>query len=169
MLHHDVSQELVADRYDFNNLLNSPYYIKPLALLLLNYATSFTLSMSTARWDHASPSVTLEKGAYRIRAPRVWHVPSTPHRARTRNPDPFITHEKQIAILIVVLASATVSCFGTAYYLFTTRWASVELIRIPSILTTFKSSHMIRTGVSLPLSIADILLSSCSHAVSFKL
>ena len=84
-------------------------------------------AMSTSRWDHASPSVTLEKGAYRIRAPRT-PLPSTPRRgSRARNPDLFVTREKQTAILIVLLASATLTCFGTAYYLFTTRWASPTL------------------------------------------
>jgi hypothetical protein len=54
-------------------------------------------------------------------------VPPTPRRGSlTRNHEIFTTREKHYAMLIVVLVSATVTCFGTAYYLFTTRWDSTK-------------------------------------------
>ena len=86
----------------------------------------FTWSdMSTSQYDHSSPSVTLEKGAYRMRAPRARMPAGTPRRGSlARTVEIFSTREKQYAMLIVVLVSATLSCFGTAYYLFTTRWDS---------------------------------------------
>jgi GDP-fucose protein O-fucosyltransferase len=80
--------------------------------------------MSTSRYDHASPSVTLEKGAYRMRAPRS-RVPASRRRGSVaRNPELFSTREKYYAVLVFMLVSATATCFGTAYYLFTTRWDS---------------------------------------------
>ena len=83
------------------------------------------LDMSTSRYDdHASPSMALEKGAYRMRAPRS-RVPASHRRGSlARKPEIFSTREKYYAVLVVILVSATATCFGTAYYLFTTRWDS---------------------------------------------
>ncbi|KAI0793157.1 hypothetical protein BC629DRAFT_352373 [Irpex lacteus] len=76
------------------------------------------------RQSQASPSVALEKGAYRLRSTRRNTAKSTPLRARAHsrassNP-PTLHYEKQMALLVVLLICATVTCFGTAYYLFTT-------------------------------------------------
>lgn len=82
---------------------------------------------SGSRWDN-SPSVTLEKGAYRMRAPRT-RIPPTPRRGSTaQNSHHFTTREKYTAILVFLLVAATVTCFGTAYYLFKTRWVSTALV-----------------------------------------
>ena len=72
-----------------------------------------------------SPSVTLEKGAYRIRAP---HRPMSPTSTRSRKlaPDPS-TRDRLLAVLIVLLATATLASFATAYYLLTTRWRTASL------------------------------------------
>src|ERR1700691_2854664 len=80
--------------------------------------------MSTSRYDHASPSLPLKRGAYRMRAPRS-RVPTSPRRSSpVRGPETFNSREKHYAVLIIVLVSATLMCFGMAYYLFTTRWDS---------------------------------------------
>lgn len=85
---------------------------------------------TTTRWSYtASPSLALEKNAYRMRAPRTrLIVSSTPrHGSRTRQRNLFVTRENQTVILIALLASVILTCFGTAYYLFMTRWASSAL------------------------------------------
>jgi len=59
-----------------------------------------------------------------MRAPRS-RVPASRRRGSVaRNPELFSTREKYYVVLIIMLVSATVTCFGTAYYLFTTRWDS---------------------------------------------
>lgn len=80
-----------------------------------------------ARQTQSSPSVSLEKGAYRLRAPAqrgVYQVsPLRPRRNSRAGKDlPAIRYKKQMAMLIVFLICATVTSFGTAYYLLSTRW-----------------------------------------------
>ena len=86
---------------------------------------------SSARLAQSSPSVSLEKGAYRLRAPRMRTLSKSriqPLHLSLRGPDTSRTaYQKQMAVLIIFLISATVSCFGAAYYLFTTRWALAPL------------------------------------------
>ncbi|KAI0345481.1 hypothetical protein BDW22DRAFT_1352950 [Trametopsis cervina] len=81
---------------------------------------------SYARQSQASPSISLEKGAYRMRAPRRNVAESSPLRRRTNSrvvkEPPMLRYEKQMAILVVFLICATMTSFGAAYYLFTTRW-----------------------------------------------
>ena len=99
---------------------------------------------SHARQTQASPSVTLETGAYRMRPPPNRSGLSlgiskfsptsssgqkmSPRRVRrpsqtmSRDTLPVVLQqERQIAMLLVVLICGAVSCFGVAYYLFTTR------------------------------------------------
>ncbi|KAJ7124975.1 hypothetical protein C8R44DRAFT_668907 [Mycena epipterygia] len=71
-----------------------------------------------------SPSVTMEKGRYRMRAPSTLPPDSsyslqqpTPRQPRARN-----GMSSLMAALIVLLALACLASFGFAYYLFTTRW-----------------------------------------------
>ncbi|TFK45754.1 hypothetical protein OE88DRAFT_1740021 [Heliocybe sulcata] len=86
--------------------------------------------MHSVRASAASPSISLEKGSYRLRAPPQI---STGSRSRLRSnhvralsgPNHLGDHETQVAVIIVLLALATVSSFGAAYYLYTTRWANV--------------------------------------------
>lgn len=67
-----------------------------------------------------SPSVTLEKGAYRMRAPPRPRATSLLNsKARV---DVLATNRRHLAMLIVLLTSATLTCFGLAYYLYSTRW-----------------------------------------------
>ena len=95
-----------------------------------------------------SPSVTVEKGTYRIRRgpllrnPENITFPSNKHdprlkdinapestartesQARSAN---LISQEKRLVLLVMLLVFSTFCCFGTAYYLFTTsRWAPVS-------------------------------------------
>lgn len=79
-----------------------------------------------------SPSVYLEKGAYRMRAPRRRHPPaplnlhahtlSQTSSSSITNASPNILHERWLLLLVFVLAIAVMTCFGVAYYLFATRW-----------------------------------------------
>ncbi|KDQ49746.1 hypothetical protein JAAARDRAFT_63522 [Jaapia argillacea MUCL 33604] len=97
-----------------------------------------SLSLQNPRYAQSSPSVTLEKGAYRLRAParsrsssRLTQSSVTnshegrAHASFSRILRTLSTYEGQVALLLALLAGATVSCFGAAYWLYTTRWASV--------------------------------------------
>ncbi|KAM5541287.1 hypothetical protein V8D89_005216 [Ganoderma adspersum] len=87
----------------------------------------------SARIAQASPSISLEKGSYRMRAPPT-RTPVRPSRLRTSKsqaradggPKSQLTfvpasHEKRMALLVVLLACTTMASFGVAYYLWTTR------------------------------------------------
>lgn len=56
-----------------------------------------------------------------MRAPPTRSPSKLPRRSRAHHPTPS-SYEKQMAVLVVLLISATLSSFGAAYYLFTTRW-----------------------------------------------
>ncbi|PCH40592.1 hypothetical protein WOLCODRAFT_143158 [Wolfiporia cocos MD-104 SS10] len=86
----------------------------------------YNVSVS-ARLAPTSPSVSAEKGAYHMRIP-----PSSPSKLRrfARRESSLSAQEKQLAILVVFLISATMSCFGAAYYLFTTRWETRNITRL---------------------------------------
>ncbi|KAK0212591.1 hypothetical protein DFS33DRAFT_1249085 [Desarmillaria ectypa] len=81
-----------------------------------------------ARTGEYSPSVTLEKGAYRMRAPThrsfgTQLFTSTPiPPAITRRQRPAGTSNIRWVALIMLLASASIVSFGIAYHLFSTRW-----------------------------------------------
>ncbi|KAJ7287763.1 hypothetical protein C8J57DRAFT_1167972 [Mycena rebaudengoi] len=78
----------------------------------------------------ASPSVALEKGRYRIRAPsdlRPIDAPYLKPQPRVQNVGSISSY---MAALITLLALACLSSFGFAYYLFTTRWDPTELHRL---------------------------------------
>ena len=97
-----------------------------------------------ARQSQASPSVSLEKGAYRIRAParrsglasaltldtglanaKTGHqLKCTRRGSHGTSRDGLhliVREERRLAMLIIVLVCAAVTCFAGAYYLFTTR------------------------------------------------
>ena len=91
----------------------------------------------SSRIAQASPSISLEKGSYRMRAPPT-RTPARPSRLRTsksqaradgarepmaKSQSAFIpaSYEKRMALLVVLLACATMASFGVAYYLWTTR------------------------------------------------
>ena len=106
-------------------------------------STSITPRMSSFlnhRPTQNSPSVTMEKGAYRIRrgpllrnpenitfpstkrSPRIEDISATGPTARTESQAisaSLISQEKRLALVIIFLVVATFCCFGTAYYLFT--------------------------------------------------
>lgn len=105
-------------------------------------AMAFYTVSAQARQSQASPSVSLEKGAYRMRAPLhrrsalsglSFDSAADPSSAKLRRArrgsqalsrdglPQLVRYEKQVAMLVMVLVCATVTCFGVAYYLFTTR------------------------------------------------
>ncbi|KAF8160898.1 hypothetical protein B0H34DRAFT_698581 [Crassisporium funariophilum] len=81
-----------------------------------------------------SPSISLERGNYRMRAPII-RPPALNlnvangkvERGRTSSSHRL---NRNLAFLLVLLALACISCFGSAYYLFTTRW-ELEAISVP--------------------------------------
>lgn len=98
-------------------------------------------SFLSHRAAQSSPSITMEKGAYRIRRgplvrnPENITFPSDKRTSRIEDisaPDPtartesqarsasLISQEKRLVLLVMCLVFATFCCFGTAYYLFTT-------------------------------------------------
>ncbi|KAI0693613.1 hypothetical protein C8T65DRAFT_744652 [Cerioporus squamosus] len=98
----------------------------------------------SVRIAQASPSISLEKGSYRMRAPpsRSPSRPSRPARlnsakSHSQNPDgdddtasrsalgavsEFVpaSYEKRMALLVMLLTCAMLASFGTAWYLWTT-------------------------------------------------
>jgi hypothetical protein len=68
----------------------------------------------------------MEKGAYRLRAPRKIIAPTESDIRRPLHANGFTN---LMIILLVLLASGAISCFGAAYYLFTSRWASAAFPR----------------------------------------
>ncbi|KAG1730185.1 hypothetical protein EDB19DRAFT_1741152 [Suillus lakei] len=82
--------------------------------------------MSTA-YTFQSPSVTLEKGAYRMRAPHSTRPGSSLSQSLMSAKQPALqsphSQNRKLAILTVILALASITCFFTAYHLFTTRFA----------------------------------------------
>ncbi|PIL34755.1 hypothetical protein GSI_02542 [Ganoderma sinense ZZ0214-1] len=102
----------------------------------------------SARIAQASPSISLEKGSYRMRAPPTrkpaarLQTSKSHARANGGPVSEFIpaSHEKRMALLVVLLACATMASFGVAYYLWTTRPISSILLDdsdIPRLCTLF--------------------------------
>ncbi|KAI0823232.1 hypothetical protein BC628DRAFT_1496704 [Trametes gibbosa] len=94
----------------------------------------------SVRIAQASPSISLEKGSYRLRAPpsrpaATLSVPSSTlgkarQRTSTQNVAPILprnvaefvpaSYEKRMALLVALLACAALASFGTAYWLWHT-------------------------------------------------
>lgn len=88
--------------------------------------------ISAAKNDaNASPSIAMERGAFRTKAP-LQRLPmkdlmGTSLSKAPRRPKDSLVTNPHLAMLVVLLAFSCLSCFGTAYYLFVTRWeASVS-------------------------------------------
>ncbi|KAG1734461.1 uncharacterized protein EDB91DRAFT_589715, partial [Suillus paluster] len=83
--------------------------------------------MSTAH-TFQSPSVTLEKGAYRMRAPHSTRPGSSLSQSIMSAKQPPLqslhSQNRKLAVLVGILAFASITCFFIAYYLFTTRFAT---------------------------------------------
>ncbi|KAI0369472.1 hypothetical protein BV20DRAFT_968067 [Pilatotrama ljubarskyi] len=96
----------------------------------------------SVRIAQASPSISLEKGSYRLRPPpaRLSLSPS-PSRAHAHTPPSYVdaqvgrvgaglpgkvvefvpaSYEKRMTLLVALLACAMLASFGTAYWLWTT-------------------------------------------------
>ncbi|KAG2743773.1 hypothetical protein P692DRAFT_20865946 [Suillus brevipes Sb2] len=86
--------------------------------------------MSTA-YTFQSPSVTLEKGAYRMRAPRSTRPGSSLSQSvMSAKQPPSHSQNRKLAILIAILAFASITCFFFAYHLFTTRFAPSSNVQL---------------------------------------
>ncbi|KAF9467340.1 hypothetical protein BDZ94DRAFT_1295097 [Collybia nuda] len=73
---------------------------------------------------NASPSVALERGAFRMKAP-LQRLPmkdlmGNPLTKAPRRPKDDLVTNPHLAVLLVLLTFSCLSCFGTAYYLFVT-------------------------------------------------
>ncbi|KAK7045716.1 hypothetical protein VNI00_007549 [Paramarasmius palmivorus] len=83
-----------------------------------------------AREASASPSVSLEKGRYRMRAPsnRPATINETAHtRARSTSRPTSTRNSFYLVTLLLLLVAGCLVSFGFAYYLFTTRWGNWHL------------------------------------------
>jgi hypothetical protein len=81
-----------------------------------------------------SPTVSLERGDYRMRAPPRRPPPVLLFQEQAR-PAPRSQRQdvtRNITLLLLFLAIATLSCFGAAYYLFAKRWAHRTVSPHPS-------------------------------------
>ncbi|PPQ93668.1 hypothetical protein CVT25_012727 [Psilocybe cyanescens] len=88
----------------------------------------FTESIPS-QYGNASPSVSLERGNYRMRAPIIRPPPLLlpEKRQGTGTPSRKAANHRvnrNLALLLMLLTLACMTCFGSAYYLFTTRWDS---------------------------------------------
>lgn len=83
--------------------------------------TSKQMRSTSMRHSQSSPSVSIEKGAYRIHS-----MKRSPSKLRMRrlqgNTSRLSVFEKRLGVLIVCLMMTTVFCFASAYYLYSTRW-----------------------------------------------
>ncbi|KAL0956208.1 hypothetical protein HGRIS_002365 [Hohenbuehelia grisea] len=76
------------------------------------------------REQMGSPSISLEKGSYRMRRPTgATYEPHNPSRIPKRRPTPTMS-STLTTFLPFILAFACLTCFGFAYYLYSTRWAA---------------------------------------------
>ncbi|KIJ58087.1 hypothetical protein HYDPIDRAFT_103297, partial [Hydnomerulius pinastri MD-312] len=76
--------------------------------------------MSTSSYVFQSPSVSDEKGAYRMRAPRSTRPGSNLRQHTNARQPELLSQNRRLAVLVALLTFAMFVCFGTAYYLFTT-------------------------------------------------
>ncbi|KDR75302.1 hypothetical protein GALMADRAFT_69778 [Galerina marginata CBS 339.88] len=74
----------------------------------------------------SSPSVSLERGGYRMRAPNSRPPPLLlqGHGQPQSSSHRYTQHHmnRNLVLLLLLLAMACMTCFGSAYYLFTNRW-----------------------------------------------
>ncbi|KAF8813710.1 hypothetical protein BYT27DRAFT_7130677, partial [Phlegmacium glaucopus] len=88
---------------------------------------------------NASPSVSLERGAYRMRAPTIRPVPLNLNGKTVRaRSSPEHRMNRNLAFFLILLTLACISSFGTAYYLFATRW-ELPVISVPSTIANSNS------------------------------
>ncbi|KAG0697976.1 hypothetical protein DFH29DRAFT_1082062 [Suillus ampliporus] len=102
--------------------------------------------MSTA-YTFQSPSVTLEKGAYRMRAPHSTRPGSSLSQgtmsAKQRPLQSLHSQNRKLAVLVGIFAFASITCFFIAYHLFTTRFA-------PSSALLHRADDVPKANLSLP-------------------
>ena len=101
-------------------------------------STKFSIMSASSRYAFQSPSVTNEKGTYRMRPPRGSRSESTLRHSsepssRMHLHVPY-RRTRRLAMLVVFLACGTLICFAFAYWLFTTRYGRPSpSVRTPSV------------------------------------
>ena len=100
--------------------------------LLVFRMTPFRVTSSSKR-ANSSPTVYLERGDYRMRAP-IRRPPPEFFRDQVRPAPRRDGHDltKGVTLLLLLLALAAFTCFGIAYYLFATRWAHQLVSKNPN-------------------------------------
>lgn len=89
-------------------------------------STPLSMMSTTSRYAFQSPSISDEKGAYRMRPPRSSRPGSNlPHfsdpSSRVHLHVPY-RRTRRLAMLLALLACGALVCFACAYWLFTTRY-----------------------------------------------
>ncbi|KAI6158298.1 hypothetical protein BKA82DRAFT_4069763 [Pisolithus tinctorius] len=83
----------------------------------------------SSRYVFQSPSVTNEKGTYRLRAPRSSRPGSNLRSGHTKAYEPsLLTQDRKLPVFVIFLVVASFTCFATAYYLYKTRWSLGDLM-----------------------------------------
>ena len=76
-----------------------------------------------------SPSISLEKGTYRMRAPHASLKRPFPSKLFVQEQRPKYPRTPNMTIVVLLLTFSCMSCFGMAYYLFVSRWEARAPIR----------------------------------------
>ncbi|KAI6127252.1 hypothetical protein F5141DRAFT_1086658 [Pisolithus sp. B1] len=74
----------------------------------------------SSKYVFQSPSVTTEKGTYRLRAPRSSRPGSNLRSQTTAYQSSPLTQDHKLPLFIIFLIVASFTCFATAYYLYQT-------------------------------------------------
>ncbi|KAH0825962.1 hypothetical protein J3R83DRAFT_7557 [Lanmaoa asiatica] len=85
---------------------------------------------TTSRYAFQSPSVSNEKGAYRMRPPRSSRPGSNPYHFSDPSSHTYLhvpyRRTRRLAMLVALLACGALICFACAYWLFTTRYGHLS-------------------------------------------
>lgn len=89
----------------------------------------------------ASPSVSLERGGYRMRAPRLndsvltidFGSPPQGEHTSVKRRNPADKMNQRLVVILAILTMACITCFAFAYYLFTSRWDPVSWKESPAL------------------------------------
>ncbi|KAF9564770.1 hypothetical protein CPC08DRAFT_787345 [Agrocybe pediades] len=89
---------------------------------------SFFSVSNAAHHGNASPSISLERGTHRMRAPITRPPPllleTLEEKKKPQRKPIEYRANRNLALLVALLIIGCVTCFGTAWYLYTTRWDS---------------------------------------------
>ncbi|KAI5982658.1 hypothetical protein PISMIDRAFT_678087 [Pisolithus microcarpus 441] len=74
----------------------------------------------SSRYAFQSPSVSTEKGTYRLRAPRSSRPGSNLRSQTNAYQSSPMTQDRKLPLVVILLVVASFTCFATAYYLYQT-------------------------------------------------